>query len=105
MTGFGGRCWYAGKIFAMHAARRGRRAEPTYVSEVYYTNDASKTEPVLSRKSYGPAQCRIGDVRVGGKTVSGSYTPGWVFLVPEAAHDPGGERVRYSDSHPIQSSE
>lgn len=60
MTGFGGRCWYAGKIFAMHAARRGRQAEPTYVSEVYYTNDASKTEQVCresrtARRSAGSA--------------------------------------------------
>ena len=84
VTGFGGKCWYAGRIFAMHPAKRGKRNEPTYVSEVYYTNDKSKTDQVLSRKTYGPAQCRVGDVRVGSKTVKDSFTPGWVFLVPVA---------------------
>lgn len=86
MTGFGGKCWWAGKIFAMHPAKgKARGGEPRYVAEVYYAESVSKTEQVLSRATYGPAQCKIGAVRVGSSIVKDSYTAGWVFLAPLAA--------------------
>jgi hypothetical protein len=62
---------------------RGRAAKfPTYIVEVFYATDSSKTGQTLSTKTYGPAQCKVGDVRVGSTNVAGSFSAGWVFLVP-----------------------
>eukprot|EP00035_Acanthoeca_spectabilis_P019455 m.424709 g.424709 ORF g.424709 m.424709 type:complete len:65 (+) comp16856_c0_seq78:1066-1260(+) len=33
---------------------------------------------------YGPAQCKIENVRWGGHIHADSHTAGWVFLLPEA---------------------
>ena len=83
VTGFGGKCWWAGKIFAIHPGKGRRRGrELTFVAEVYYAESVTKTTQTLSSKTYGPARCKVGDVRVDRRTVRDSYTPGWVFLVP-----------------------
>ena len=46
-------------------AKRG--GEQTFVSEIYYAQSKTKTTQTLSRKTYGPAQCKVSDVRVGSK--------------------------------------
>ena len=86
VTGFGGavQCvWFAARIFAQHTAKGKKRGgEQTFTFEVYYAKSETKTSQVLSRKTYGPAQCTLGDLRVGRKTVANSYSHGWVFFVP-----------------------
>ena len=51
---------------------------------IFHAVDSSKCECKMSSKTYGPAQCKVADVRVGSATVPNSYTAGWVFLVPVA---------------------
>ena len=60
--------------------KRGKRTVPVYMASVFYAVDETKTEIKLSAKTYGPAQCTIGDVKVGGRLEKNSYSPGWVFL-------------------------
>jgi len=53
------------------------------MASVFYAVDETKTEVKLSAKTYGPAQCIIGDIKIGGgRLQKNSYSPGWVFLVP-----------------------
>ena len=60
--------------------KRGKRTVPVYMASVFYAVDETKTEIKLSAKTHGPAQCTIGDVKVGGRLEKNSYSPGWVFL-------------------------
>ena len=86
ITGFGGMVWWSGRVISMQPpSSRGRAAKlPTYIVEVFYAADSSKTGLRLSTKTYGPAQCKVGDVRVGSTNVPRSFSAGWVFLVPVA---------------------
>ena len=83
ITGFGGKVWYEARIFDMHPPKRGKRSEPIYQCQCFFTADTTKVPTPLA-PSYGPARVTVGDVRVNGKTVSDSCSAGWVFLVPEA---------------------
>ena len=88
ILGFGGMVWFwfAGKIFAQQTTKgQNRGGNPNFVSEVYNAESQTKTLQKLTRKIYGSAQCIIGDVRVGGKTIMNSCSAGWVFLVPTSA--------------------
>ena len=84
ITGFGGKVWYEARIFDMHPPKRGKRSEPVYQCQCFYTADTTKVPTPLAPSCYGPARVTVGDVRINGKTVSDSYSAGWVFLVPEA---------------------
>ena len=86
ITGHGGMVWWSGRIIASQTpSSRGRAAKtPTFTVEIFHAADSSKCECKLSSKTYGPAQCKVADVRVGSATVPNSYTAGWVFLVPVA---------------------
>jgi len=82
ITGFGGQVWWEGKIFEIKPPKRGKRTVPVYMASVFYAVDETKTEVKLSAKTCGPAQCIIGDIKIGGRLQKNSYSPGWVCLVP-----------------------
>ena len=63
--------------------KRGKRSEPIYQCQCFFTADTTKVPTPLA-PSYGPARVTVGDVRFNGKTVSESYSAGRVFLVPGA---------------------
>jgi len=52
----------------------------------------------LTLKTYGPAQCKIADVRFGGENHADSYTYGWVFLVPEQVADNDGSEAAMAEA-------
>ena len=62
-----------------------RSKAPTVSVSVFMVGDAGKAEGLkLSSKTYGPAQCKIGDVWLGGKPQCqpDSFTAGSVFWCP-----------------------
>jgi len=92
ITGWGGQVWWEAKIYDMDPPKKGKKARsPAFSVSVFMVGDLGKTEGLkLSSKTYGPAQCKIGDVRLDGKTHPDSFTAGWVFLVPTADAEPEG---------------
>ena len=70
-------------IFGMRAPKR-KAKKPKFFVDVFYSADKTKTAGLeLSMKTYGPAQCKVESVRIGETLYEGSYTAGWVFLVPQ----------------------
>jgi hypothetical protein len=87
VTGFGGTVWLSGRIFAVKKPTRASKS-PTFLVDVIYGGTATKTHGMkLSFKTYGPAQCKVDNVRFGGENHADSYTAGWVFLVAADADD------------------
>jgi hypothetical protein len=82
VTGFGGTVWWSGRIFGMRKPSRKSKSPSFLVDIIYGGTKTTNPDLPLSNKTYGPAQCRVEDVRYGGENMENSYTAGWVFLVP-----------------------
>jgi len=72
--------WWSGRIYGMKKPTR-KTKTPTYLVDVIYAGSETKTMGLkLTLKTYGPAQCKIADVRFGGENRADSYTrTAWSF--------------------------